>query len=243
MSATVDQKRRKYRNKTAIVDGVRRAWTDQDDEMLINLRRQGRSFSKIAEVMGRSKNSVELRGARLAGKGLAPAGVRGRVLDDPASNFWDGVDRSGGPSACWPWTRARYGIGRYGAASFNLGDGKRVHGTHRLAFLLSGGLLTSERPHVIHSCDNKICCNPAHLSAGSHSENIQQAYDRGLIEFSTKRGRESHFSRVTEEDVLAIRKRAKNGESIAALADAFGLSKSGTHHIITGRTWSHIDGQ
>lgn len=33
---------------------------------------------------------------------------------------------------------------------------------------------------VLHSCDNKECFNPEHLRWGSRSENIREAYSRGL---------------------------------------------------------------
>ena len=49
-------------------------------------------------------------------------------------------------------------------------DGKTV-GTHRLAYEafkgpIPDGLL------VMHSCDNRRCCNPGHLSVGTHRDNV-----------------------------------------------------------------------
>lgn len=168
-------------------------------------------------------------------------GAIATVVDGDLHNrFWGRVDDSGGPDACWPWQGGRYGEDRYGAIAADLGDGRKVHGTHRVAFLLTGGVLTNEKPHVLHSCDNKICCNPAHLSAGNHSENIQQAHDRGLIRCSPRKGRSSQFAKLSESDVRAIRSRLSQGESRRTLASEYGLSKSGMDHIAAKRTWRHV---
>lgn len=32
---------------------------------------------------------------------------------------------------------------------------------------------------VKHTCDNKLCVNPAHLELGTYSENLKEAYERG----------------------------------------------------------------
>lgn len=230
----------KMSDRETTAHGNLRAWTPEEDAVLSKMREQGKSLRAIAQRLGRTANAVELRNAKLIRKGVARQGFKASRVQDAEANFWAGVDRSRGPHVCWPWTRARYGEGRYGACGYDLGDGKKTHGTHRLAFILSGGELSEDRPHVIHSCDNKICCNPAHLSAGSHADNIQQAHNRGLMKCRPKTGSQSAFAKLSEADVQNIRGRLARGAIRRDLAAEYGLSKSGMDHIAANRTWRHV---
>lgn len=48
-------------------------------------------------------------------------------------------------------------------------------------------------------------------------------------------------SKLTEDDVRAIRTRAAAGETRYSLCEAYGLSHSAVSHIINRRTWTHVD--
>ena len=47
------------------------------------------------------------------------------------------------------------------------------------AFLDAGGVLTEDKPYVIHSCDNPACVEPTHLRAGSPQDNMDDKVNRG----------------------------------------------------------------
>lgn len=96
--------------------------------------------------------------------------------------FWNRVDQSGGPDACWPFIGAAgtdgYGIVRH------LG---RVMGAHRVAYELTHGPIGAGLV-VRHMCwerstqrllptRERRCCNPAHLETGTQAQN---AHDRDL---------------------------------------------------------------
>lgn len=76
--------------------------------------------------------------------------------------FWARVDRSQGKDGCWPWQGARKDA--YGS----VGRNERAH---REAFRLAGGEIAPGQL-VRHTCNNPLCCNPAHLAAGTHADNM-----------------------------------------------------------------------
>jgi len=70
---------------------------------------------------------------------------------------------------CLEWQGGKTGRG-YGTIWL---DG--IHeATHRLAWVLANGRPIPEGMYVLHSCDNKICCEPEHLRLGTQAENMQQ---------------------------------------------------------------------
>ena len=88
-----------------------------------------------------------------------------------ADRFWSKVAFTANPNCCWEWsaTGERYGGFRIGKAMYK---------SNRVAYFLH----YKEDPkelEVIHSCDNPKCCNPSHLSLGTHWENMQDMAEKG----------------------------------------------------------------
>ena len=74
---------------------------------------------------------------------------------------------------CRYWTDCTsHGYGR-----INIGG--RTYAAHRVVFLLSGGVLTPEKPYVCHRCNHPSCCEPTHLRAGSQADNMRYMAECG----------------------------------------------------------------
>jgi hypothetical protein len=87
--------------------------------------------------------------------------------------FWQNVDQSAGPEACWPWTGSRKDSG-YGRLCFD----RHQQNAHRVAYQLATGHDPGDLI-VCHSCDNPPCCNPAHLWVGTHGDNARDKVAKG----------------------------------------------------------------
>jgi hypothetical protein len=76
---------------------------------------------------------------------------------------------------CWLWggnINPSHGYGEYQPAR-----GVRWR-AHRLSFMLHNGPLVDGLV-IMHSCDNRWCVNPAHLTQGTHADNERDCVAKG----------------------------------------------------------------
>src|SRR5688572_26440754 len=102
---------------------------------------------------------------KAAGKKREPRGIRRRtkfkLSGSLVARFWRRVEKLSSED-CWPWLGAlRQG---YGAIKH---DGQ-VLSAHVVSFVIHKGAVPRNRL-VTHTCDNRICCNPAHLKVRRQS--------------------------------------------------------------------------
>lgn len=149
------------------------------------------------------------------------------------------VDRTQGPHACWPWMGAKSSV-KNGATVgfFTLLKNKRV-GAHRLAYYFATGEdPCGENVYVLHSraCGHTgLCCNPAHIHAGTHQENMQDRVAMGGYQNEYL----GNVAKLTEEQVVDIRARYKLGERQVALAQEYHVTQPNISHIVRNRNWKH----
>lgn len=93
-----------------------------------------------------------------------------------ADRLWSKVDRSGGPAACWPYIGARMHNGYGWMGLGGRSDGNT--GAHRVAWTVTYGPI-ADGLYVLHRCDNRPCCNPAHLWLGTQGDNLRDMAAKG----------------------------------------------------------------
>jgi hypothetical protein len=155
--------------------------------------------------------------------------VSGKATRPVEERFWEKVDMSGGPDACWPWTGA---VVHGGYGDFSIGAARKHNRAHRVAHWLVNGVWPGEM-HVLHSCDNPPCCNPAHLSLGTRQENARQMAERKRSTFGAK----NPNAKINEKQMLEIRRRRKAGEKLRAIAGDYGICISAVSRIADGTRW------
>ena len=141
--------------------------------------------------------------------------------------FWARVNKTSNIEECWEWTGVKNSNG-YGKISINNVYVK----AHRLSWELYHKKEIPANLLVCHSCDNPSCVNPHHLWLGTQKDNMQDAIKKGRFKFNYK---------LTEEDVLNIRKEYAEGKTTQIeLAEKYNVTKSAIHRIIVRRTWVKI---
>lgn len=143
--------------------------------------------------------------------------------------FWEKVDKSD-INGCWLWTASKDKDG-YGSLSTDRG----IEKAHRLSWRLHFGGIPKNMC-VCHKCDNPSCVNPQHLFLGTNLDNVADRTnkDRGV------RGSSCHTSKLTDVQIIEIRRRYANGEKQITLAKEFGVVKQAISAIITRSVWKHI---
>lgn len=135
-------------------------------------------------------------------------------------------------AGCHLWTAAKTRAG-YGAFWIN----GKLQFAHRIAFELAKGAIP-DGMFVLHSCDTPACCNPDHLRAGTHAENVADKMNRGRQ--SRTRGEATRQAKLTEVQVRECYERRGRGESYASIAKSFGVPTNSIYYILSGKRWPHL---
>lgn len=146
------------------------------------------------------------------------------------SYFWDRVS-IGGLEECWEWKQSTQSAG-YG----QIGQPQALKRglpqlAHRAAYWLTRGELSSLP--VLHSCDNRRCCNPTHLRQGTYQENMKDKDSRG----KQPRGDLQYNSKLCSQDVLRLK---ENPGLLGEIQSEKKVSRKALTDVLKGRTWKHI---
>ena len=139
-------------------------------------------------------------------------------------------------NGCWEWQRHRNTRG-YG--TMRPSGRKSMTLAHRISYALFCAPVP-DKMFVCHRCDNPACCNPTHLFLGTQADNMADMKAKGRARCLV--GEDSWFSKLTEQDVIEIRRRYAAGESGAEIGKDYGLTYNGIWTLATGRAWAHVPG-
>lgn len=126
-------------------------------------------------------------------------------------------------AGCWEWKGDRDDAG-YGCLRLTNRTSVR---THRVAWESARGPVP-DGLHVLHRCDNPQCVNPRHLFLGTHQDNDADRDRKGRTANGTRIG----SSKLSDEQVGAIRLERAAGATQFAIARQFGISQSHVSRIV-----------
>jgi len=181
-------------------DKRERDWSPDDVARLTELAAAGVGTEDIVAALARTPQAVRWRAHILK--------VRiSRQKSDPVARFWAKVDRRG-PDECWPWLGCLRDQKGYGSFF----DGTRNVPAHRYAFSLAGGVIPDGHD-LLHSCDTPACVNHAHLSVGTHKENMADMVEKGRA-----------ARKLTDTQIADARAAVAAGERITHVARRLGVN-------------------
>lgn len=143
--------------------------------------------------------------------------------------FWTKVQK-GADNECWPWQSS---ISRgYGMIA---GWGRPQY-AHRIAYALVRGDIPLGG-HVLHECDNPVCCNPKHLFLGDQLANMRDRNAKGRANWA--RGERAGHAKLTEAQALEI----YNAKGLfREIAEKYGVNPGTVFKIKMGKSWRHVTG-
>lgn len=148
--------------------------------------------------------------------------------------FWQLVDKKE-DHECWLWKRppSSNGYGR-----IRVKETGKEEGAHRVSWWLHNN--KTDIPDgmvVMHSCDNKLCVNPKHLSIGTFKENTHDMIKKGRAKYKTFPGESNANALLTKQDIIFIR---NSNLKHTELAKMLNVSSACIADVRKRRSWTHI---
>jgi len=150
-----------------------------------------------------------------------------------AERFWRYVKKT---KKCWLWVN-RKGVPANDYGRINLGN-KHLK-AHRVSWEIHFGIIP-EGLEICHKCDNPPCVNPDHLFIGTKSDNQKDSWNKGRHLPVDNRGEKCGMHKLTENQVLTIRKLRVSGETLKNLSVKFDVHIQTICDIVYRKKWRHI---
>lgn len=135
-------------------------------------------------------------------------------------------------SGCWLYSEGYEELDG-GHVRVRFGDCREK--AHRLSWRMHRGPIPAG-VQVLHKCDVACCVNPDHLFLGTAVDNVVDKVKKDR----QAKGRRSPSAKLTESDVIAIRKMSAEGAGRRELGRIFGVSHGIICNIVYRRDWKHV---
>jgi hypothetical protein len=153
---------------------------------------------------------------------------------------------------CWNWLGRVDKSKGYGWFCLGRGWPGGGHGCNamRAAYALYVGEIPSGL-HVCHTCDNRLCVNPAHLFLGTTQENNADKVRKkrhltgerlsAAVLPHIPKGSRHYKTKLTEDDALRIIEMRRRGAMYKDIGAAFGISDTAAYKIAKRKRWKHLE--
>lgn len=133
----------------------------------------------------------------------------------------------------------RGSIGSHGYGLLQYGKHQVL--AHRLAYARANGQSVFDMGGVVmHSCDGKLCVNPAHLSLGTHADNVADKVSKGRQRNGVVTG-EAHYKAkldwATVRYIRSVYKARCRTYGAQALAAEYGVAPQLISAIAGNKIW------
>lgn len=132
---------------------------------------------------------------------------------------------------CWVWNACK---DKYGYGWIKLG--KKTIAAHRLSYMIHNGDIGSGM-HVLHTCDNPSCVNPAHLFLGTHIDNMEDMKKKGRWRGVSNAGENNPLAKLSANQVAEIRKEIASGHKYKDVALKYCISDGHARKIAACKSW------
>ncbi len=133
---------------------------------------------------------------------------------------------------CWWWNGAKNKKSGYGVIRTEY----KNYYVHRLSMFAWNDFKLDSKLLVCHKCDNHRCGNHEHLFVGTYQDNQNDCKNKGR----QCRGGKNRGAKLTELQVIEIRRLFEEGIDLWTLALKFNVEHKTIKRIILVHSWSHI---
>jgi hypothetical protein len=141
-------------------------------------------------------------------------------------------------TGCWEWQGPRQGQNKIPNTGKRLAYGLFHHNNvrgnaHRQSWKIHYGEIPAGLL-VMHSCDVPYCCNPDHLTLGTHTANMQDMAKKGRARKGTPNPRK--LTQELAEEIKANKDNLKGSE----LAQKYNVSYLTIKNVQSGKSWKNV---